>query len=111
LKHFVLVTALVIFFASCAQETSNRSRPATVVDTIPLPLGSTTLYFPSKPQGKDSMPDAFSMFTNQWYSQKLFGLKEPILYNNKDNKEFYRFTWLRSFDHPVSIRLKNWMTT
>lgn len=36
----------------------------------------------------------------------LFGLKEPILSNYKGDKEIYRFTWLRTFHHPVSIRLE-----
>jgi len=36
----------------------------------------------------------------------LFALKEPILKDYKGDKEIYRFTWLRTFNHPVSIRLE-----
>ena len=36
----------------------------------------------------------------------LFALKEPILKDYKGDKEIYRFTWLRTFNHPVSVRLE-----
>jgi hypothetical protein len=36
----------------------------------------------------------------------LFGLKEPVLSNYQGDKEIYRFTWLRTFHHPVSVRLE-----
>lgn len=36
----------------------------------------------------------------------LYSLQEPVLKNYNGNKEIYRFTWLRTFNHPVSIRLE-----
>ena len=33
-------------------------------------------------------------------------MKEPVLSSYKGAKEIYRFTWLRSFHHPVSVRLE-----
>ncbi len=36
----------------------------------------------------------------------LFALKEPILKDYNGSKEIYRFTWLRTFHHPISIRLE-----
>jgi hypothetical protein len=36
----------------------------------------------------------------------LFTLKEPILNNYRGDKEIYRFTWLRTFHHPVSVRIE-----
>ena len=36
----------------------------------------------------------------------LFVLQEPVLKNYDGDKEVYRFTWLRTFNHPVSIRLE-----
>jgi hypothetical protein len=38
---------------------------------------------------------------------QLVSLEEPCLYNLScdSNSEIYRFTWLRSFDNPISIRL------
>lgn len=40
------------------------------------------------------------------YSDELYLMKEPLLCNNKYNKECFRFTWLRSFDFPVVLRLE-----
>jgi hypothetical protein len=36
----------------------------------------------------------------------LFTLREPVLKDYNGNKEIYRFTWLRSFDHPAVVRLE-----
>jgi hypothetical protein len=36
----------------------------------------------------------------------LFALQEPVLKNYNGDKEIYRFTWLRTFNHPVSVRLE-----
>ncbi len=52
------------------------------------------------------MQNALDTFTNQWYSKMLFALHEPVLSNYKGDKEVYRFTWLRTFHHPVSVRLE-----
>jgi len=42
-----------------------------------------------------------------WLKIQLEDLEEQCLYNIDipDNNEIYRFTWLRSFDPPISIRL------
>lgn len=39
------------------------------------------------------------------YSEILFNLKEPILYNNPKQLEVARLLWIRPFDNPVIIRL------
>jgi len=54
------------------------------------------IYFP-----KGKLDD----FTNKWYSIQLIGLGEPVLYDTKSTDEIYRFTWLRSFDHPIAISI------
>jgi hypothetical protein len=48
----------------------------------------------------------FTSFVVQWYSRQLFAMKEPVLFNDKTNREVYRFTWLRTFHHPISIRIE-----
>lgn len=43
-----------------------------------------------------------------WYSRELKGLEEPSLWTLSRNDKHavaYRFLWLRSFHHPVAIRL------
>lgn len=46
--------------------------------------------------------------TAEWLEVQLRDLKEDCLYNNKTkpNATIYRFTWLRSFHHPIVIRIE-----
>jgi hypothetical protein len=47
-------------------------------------------------------------FTVDWYSKNLKALREPSLWelSQKDRTaEVYRFLWLRTNDHPVSVRV------
>jgi hypothetical protein len=52
-------------------------------------------------------PDTFSKFVTDWYSSQLTALQEEPLYskNLPKGRETYRFTWLRSFNRPVALRL------
>ncbi|HEY6376983.1 MAG TPA: hypothetical protein VIX90_15800 [Edaphobacter sp.] len=44
---------------------------------------------------------------SQWYSSQLRALEEPSLYSlsKSTSVESYRFLWLRTFHHPIAIRL------
>ena len=46
--------------------------------------------------------------TAEWLEVQLRDLKEDCLYNNETmpNATIYRFTWLRSFHHPIAIRIE-----
>jgi hypothetical protein len=46
--------------------------------------------------------------TAEWLQSQLSDLKEDCLYNNETNQNsiIYRFTWLRSFHHPIAIRIE-----
>lgn len=46
-----------------------------------------------------------AQFSLNWYSRHLEALEEPIVYDTL-SKNIIRFTWLRSFHHPVVIRLE-----
>ena len=76
------------------------------------------LYFPTRllidtvnvyRQEKDSLffqkSKESALFVNTWFSKQLTGLDEPKLYKDY-NFETYRFTWLRTFHNPISIRLE-----
>lgn len=52
------------------------------------------------------IPYEFDTFRVKWYSEQLLALKEPILYKENSDTEVYRFTWLRTFDHPIAIRIE-----
>jgi hypothetical protein len=59
-------------------------------------------YFPNK-----SVDSRGGEFKNHWYSTQLRALQEPSLFlSAKDpSAESYRFLWLRTFHHPIAIRL------
>jgi hypothetical protein len=42
-----------------------------------------------------------------WYLRQLQGLHEPSLFalTGKTTREVYRFLWLRTFHHPIAVRM------
>ena len=66
------------------------------------------LYFPLKDSTQDSTERSNSLdpFRNVWYSKKLAAMKEPNLSEYESDNETYRFTWLRSFNEPIMIRIQ-----
>jgi hypothetical protein len=62
-------------------------------------------FFPKSSLGTDAREDSFK---SRWYSSHLRALNEPSLLElaKKKEVESYRFLWLRSFHHPVAIRLE-----
>jgi hypothetical protein len=79
------------------------------IDTLTAPKDSTTNYFPTSNLFQVSTSpnkESLDSFTNEWYSYHLYALKEPVLKNYMGENEIYRFTWLRSFDHPITVRLQ-----
>jgi hypothetical protein len=67
-------------------------------------LAAQTLYFPEKTFGDDPQVDRF---VSGWYSHQLRALGEPSLLESSKapSTESYRFLWLRSFHHPIAVRL------
>ncbi len=65
----------------------------------------TTIEFPINfPEPNDSIND----YVNQWFSQQLKNLKEPVIYKMKNkNKDIIRFTLIGSWSNPVSYRIEN----
>ena len=59
-------------------------------------------YFP-----KGSLDSRGDEFKDDWYSHQLTALQEPSLFAmmKTPSSESYRFLWLRTFDHPIAIRL------
>ena len=80
-----------------------------IIDTLAMPNDSATVYFPfpkySETQIKENKRSLDS-FVYTWYSKMLFALHEPVLYSYQGKNEIYRFTLLRSFDHPITVRLQ-----
>ncbi|MDB4924074.1 hypothetical protein [Mucilaginibacter sp.] len=59
-------------------------------------------YFPVDESKRNS---GITSFENLWYSLKLEAMNEPVIYKHKSGVNSYRFTWLRSFHHPIAIRI------
>jgi len=78
-----------------------------ITDTVLVPKDSNQLYFPLKISRDISSTSRLDSFTDTWYSKQLFAMREPVIYLNKSDKELYRFTWLRTFDNPIAIRIEN----
>lgn len=84
-----------------------------VPDTAPA-----TGYFPaglSNPACANGKPKPVSDFQKDWYSRHLRNAGEPSMSELAGNRSHarrsaLRFTWLRSFDKPVVIRIEEWGT-
>jgi len=48
--------------------------------------------------------DRNDAFRNQWYSKQLVAMGEPTLAASSSART-YRFLWLRTFHHPVAVRV------
>ena len=60
------------------------------------------------PAGIFDANEGYDKFVNRWYGSHLTALGEPSLYTQRDDasKRIYRFTWLRTFHRPISVRLE-----
>lgn len=106
------------------------------VDESNIPLSPKEFYFPKEllynvemvyEEENDSVviiktkiiENSIDSLSLEWYSKFLFEMKEPLLFNKPIQKEVFRFTWLRTFDEPVVIRIEkesnqisiNWKVT
>jgi hypothetical protein len=82
-------------------------RPIRSFWIIPLALAFSLTnaqgqYFP-----KSSLDSRGRELKSQWYSSQLRALQEPSLLSlsKSPSAESYRFLWLRTFNHPIAIRL------
>ena len=107
-----ILVVITLFFSfiiwSCSNKKTNLESSIPIVDTSTIPTDSNTLYFPEKSflidTGVSSIRSA--IFINSWYSKMLFALHEPVLYNYQDTADIFRFTWLRTRNNPISIRVR-----
>lgn len=107
MRTLISILIIIIFLTSCNSSSNKTNQRHARFDMLPLPKDSTIFYFISKTNDKDTLtPNALDNFVNTWYSEMLYSLKEPVLKDYQGNKEIYRFTWIRTFHHPVSVRLE-----
>lgn len=106
LRHLISIILLLFVSASCSTKTDKTVKANNKFDTLPFPLDSSAYYFKTKPNWQDTTQNALDTFVNKWFSKMLFGLREPVLSSYKGDKEIYRFTWLRTFNHPIAVRVE-----
>ncbi len=93
--------AICILMLASAGGAYAQVPPTSTADTFPA--DDRPRYFP---KGVFSVGKADGDFTGRWYAQQLRALKEPSLSDASVSSEsVYRFTWLRSFHHPIAVRI------
>jgi hypothetical protein len=95
---------------SDSEMTPNRSRVTSLCGVLSF---AVLLICVSTAKAQDFLPRSLDAnqqvdeLKNGWYSKNLEALREPVFFKmaGDSSKECYRFLWLRSFNHPVSVRL------
>ena len=106
MRTLLYIFTILFLTISCKAQKSKAVPLNNHFDILHLPTDSTAFYFKTKHNRKDTSNNAIDSFVNKWYSNMLFNLKEPIIKDYQGEKEIYRFTWLRTFHHPVSVRFE-----
>lgn len=99
------------FLLACQGQTFDNSRERYIDETISIdqkniPKDSGQFYFPLELFRDTALYVGHDTFVVSWYSEHLFAMREPLLFNKKDDNEIFRFIWLRTFHHPVAIRIE-----
>jgi hypothetical protein len=76
------------------------------VDSSNIPIDSNQGYFPLEVFTDKDIYIGYDTFHVRWYSEHLWSMNEPLLFNKISDTESYRFLWLRTFHNPVSIRIE-----
>jgi len=124
MRAVIIVILSFLAFSGCNSKTGHKFlNNAIEVDENNIPLNSKEFYFPEellynvemvykeendsvvtiKSQIIENSVDSLSL---EWFSKFLFAMKEPLLFNKPMQKEVFRFTWLRTFNEPVVIRIE-----
>jgi len=104
-------TLAILCFAlgtSVAARSQTKKRPLTTVPSVlNSPPDANPQYFPKGIFRDSSDRGNFKDFKARWYSSYLRAMHEPSLSEASKDKTLvaYRFLWLRTFHHPIAIRL------
>lgn len=100
-SHNLLLLLIIAAVAGCPG--TKDSPPGSSGDSLD-PDSPSAQYFP--PGSLDDRPDLHSILAD-WYSGQLKALEELSLYAMRKERaaEAYRFLWLRTFHHPVAVRI------
>jgi hypothetical protein len=111
MKYILSLTLLFLLFNSCNHKNNKNSitnylDSSIKTDKNNIPIDSNQFYFPTKIFHNPNSLINIDTLILAWYSKHLRAMKEPLLFNKKENKQIFRFTWLRTFDNPVTIRIE-----
>jgi hypothetical protein len=109
MKIITLFISICVFLSACQNRRKSPSPVVQKASVMTVPADSNAFYFPLKKGIRERInrEQSFDSFINTAYSQVLFHLKEPILYNYSGAKEIYRFIYLPSmFNFPVSMTIR-----
>jgi hypothetical protein len=111
MRIYTVSIVAIVLLLSCKGQSDKSSRSKyfdqkVLVDSQNIPQDSNQFYFPLELFRDSSRFIEYDTFVVKWYSSQLFAMKEPLFFNEKSKKEMYRFTWLRTFHHPVAIRIE-----
>jgi hypothetical protein len=125
LRKILSIGILTLFLTQIgfSQSIANFVDSTIKVDSLNVPTDKNQSYFP-----KEMLPEVttdwikendttysiktkvkkgtYNEFVANWYSEHLHAMKEPLLFNKKTEKEIFRFTWLRTFDKPMTFRFE-----
>lgn len=85
--------------------------PLSAAQTVYFPPPYPKRFAPCSPSPPSGGAPVVSEFENRWYSEQLSAAAEPSLFEAAGGKASrvgttIRFTWLRSFDPPVIVRVE-----
>ena len=106
LGYYILILSVAsIHLISCQLSTKQTIASDKAINTASS-TDSLPYYFPLAAFTDTTIFIGYDTFTNDWYSKHLLAMQEPILYKNQSDTKTYRFTWLRTFNYPIAIRLE-----
>ena len=84
----------------------NRHALADNVRPACPPLVNDNYFFLASSTPSAPLAASLDQFQRQWYSKHLRAMSEPSLSCGSNSElETYRFLWLRTFHHPVAVRI------
>ncbi len=105
---FIIFYGILLLYA-CNHK--HESKAMQIVDETNehIPKDTSSLFFPLDTFHftSDSNNRTADSSIKLRYSEILFRLKEPVLYNYSGKQEIVRFLWIRPFDNPVVVRVNN----
>jgi hypothetical protein len=69
-------------------------------------VDAAEFFFPKGVLGEQLSKFDADAFTREWYSTHLRTMAEPSLSCGQSDDESYRFLWLRTWGHPITVRVE-----